>query len=221
MGTRDDFELESARVTRRLRDEIVDGLRPPGSKLGERELAAEFGVSRLPVRDALKTLVAEGLVTLRPRTWAVVREFTPTDVVDLNEVRAALESLAFSLAAQRHTRRGLERLRASLDLELDAARAGDVVQARRAAADFHESVTALAGNELLNELQQVLRGRMRWLLVQHDDLMGVAEQHEQLYAAIADRNVAKVDALVSQHMDNGRFFSGTINAHLSAAPAIP
>lgn len=71
-----DFEPESERVTRQLRDEIIDGVREPGSKLVERELAAELGVSRLPVREALKALVTEGLVTPRPRTWAVVREFT-------------------------------------------------------------------------------------------------------------------------------------------------
>ena len=70
------FTPESERVTRRLRDEIIDGVRAPGSRLVERELAESLGVSRLPVREALKTLVAEGLVTPRPRSWAVVREFT-------------------------------------------------------------------------------------------------------------------------------------------------
>ncbi|GGR59105.1 MULTISPECIES: GntR family transcriptional regulator [Streptomyces] len=204
MTEQGDFAPESERVTRQLRDEILDGVRRPGSRLVERELAEALGVSRLPVREALKALVAEGLVTPRPRTWAVVREFTPSDVADLDEVRSALESLSFRLAAQRHTRAGLEKLRADVDAELEAARAGDAVRARRAAADFHQTVTSLAGNELLTELERVLRSRLRWLLGQHDDLLTVAREHEALYDAIAERDVPRVEALVAQHLASSR-----------------
>ncbi|MFB6784011.1 GntR family transcriptional regulator [Streptomyces sp. NPDC056352] len=204
MAGSEGFEPESDRVTRQLRDDILDGVRRPGSKLVERELAAELGVSRLPIRDALKALVTEGLVTPRPRTWAVVREFSPTDVSDLGEVRSALETLTFRLAAQRRTRAGLEKLRADLDAELEAARCGDAVQARRAAADFHETVTSLAANELLSELERTLRSRMRWLLSRHDDLLGVAREHENLYDAIVARDVPRVEELVLKHLEMGR-----------------
>lgn len=199
-----EFEPESERVTRQLRDDILDGVRKPGSKLVERELAAQIGVSRVPVRDALRVLVSEGLVTPRPRTWAVVREFTPTDIADLNEVREALEVMTFRLAAQRGDRVGLGRLRSNLDEELAAARAGDAVRARRAAADFHETVTSMAANELLSELEGTLRSRMRWLLGRHDDLLAMALEHEALYAAVADRDVALVEELVVEHLENSR-----------------
>lgn len=198
-----DFEPESDRVARHLRDEIVDGVRAPGGRLVERELAAELGVSRIPVRDALRQLAAEGLVTPRPRSWAVVREFTAADVADLHEVREAFERLAFRLAVERRTRDGLAQLRESVDRELRAAETGDAVAARRAAADFHEVVTALAANELLNELQRTLRSRMRWLLSQHDDLVGIAREHEALYDAIADRDAARVEQLVDAHLAAG------------------
>ncbi|MFC9532011.1 GntR family transcriptional regulator [Streptomyces sp. NPDC056975] len=204
MAGSEEFEPESERVTRQLRDDILDGVRKPGSKLVERELAAQIGVSRVPVRDALRVLVAEGLVTPRPRTWAVVREFTPTDIADLNEVREALEVMTFRLAAQRGDRAGLGRLRSNLDEELAAARAGDSVRARRAAADFHETVTSMAANELLSELEGTLRSRMRWLLGRHDDLLAMALEHEALYAAVADRDVALVEELVVEHLENSR-----------------
>ncbi|WP_327085412.1 GntR family transcriptional regulator [Nonomuraea sp. NBC_01738] len=204
MGSEGAFEPESARVTQQIRDDILDGVRLPGSKLVERDLAAELGVSRLPVRDALRALVAEGLVTPRPRTWAVVREFTPGDIGDLHEVRSALEELTFRLAAERHSAEGLARLRADLDAEFEAARRGDAVRARRAAADFHETATALAGNELLNELGQVLRSRMRWFLGRHDDVLRVAEEHEELYQAVAARDVERVGELVRLHLVRGR-----------------
>ncbi|MFI6674385.1 GntR family transcriptional regulator [Kribbella sp. NPDC050470] len=194
------FESEADRVTRRLRDEILDGVRGPGDRLVERDLADDLGVSRVPVREALKTLVTEGLVTLRPRSWAVVREFTDTDIADLSEVRAAFEPLAFRLAAERRTREGLERLKRALDQQLEAARANDAVRARRAAGDFHEIVTELASNDLLVEIERPLRSRMRWLLAQHDDLAAVAEQHRGLYAAIAGRDVVEVERLVTEHL---------------------
>ncbi|WP_041625805.1 GntR family transcriptional regulator [Stackebrandtia nassauensis] len=199
------FEPESERVTRQLRDDILDGVRAPGSRLVERELGAELGVSRLPIRDALKTLVGEGLVVQRPRTWAVVREFTPSDIADLGEVRSALEVLAFRLAAERRSKAGLDRLRADLDAELAAARDGDAVAARRAAADFHQTVVSLAANELLSELEQTLRSRMRWLLGQHDDLLGVANEHEELYAAVAQRDAARAEELAVRHAANDRW----------------
>ncbi|MDQ2758218.1 MAG: GntR family transcriptional regulator [Actinomycetota bacterium] len=201
----DETESESVRATRRIRDDIMDGARPPGSKLIERDLAADLGMSRVPVREALKTLIAEGLVTPRPRTWATVREFTPADVADLNEVRSALEVLTFRLAANRHSRAGLHRLREALDAEHVAARSGDSQLARRAAADFHEVVPTLAGNELLLELDVMLRSRMRWLLVQHENIDQVTAEHEALYDAIAVRDVGRVSTLILAHMGNIRY----------------
>ena len=92
MSVEQRFEPEADRVARIVREQIIDGERAPGDKLVERDLATELGVSRVPVRDALKTLIAEGLVTPRPRTWAVVRTFTEADVEDLIEVRSAIDA---------------------------------------------------------------------------------------------------------------------------------
>ena len=212
MTTASGFESEAVRVTARLRDEIIDGMRLPGSKLVEREIAEEFGVSRVPVRDALKALVTEGLVTPRVRSWAVVRQFSPSDLADLSEVRSALEALAFRLAAARHHRDGLARLRATLDEELEAAVAGDAVAAHRAGADFHERVVDLTGNEALLELQQVMRSRLRWLMGRHTDLARVAREHEALYDAIAARDVERVGALVVRHLETSHELATEVDA---------
>lgn len=207
------FTSEAVRVTERIRNEIIDGVRAPGSKLVERDLADELGVSRLPVREALQALVAEGLVTPRPRSWAVVREFTASDVADLIEVRAALEVLTFELAAQRHTRAALGELRQALDEELRAAEAGEAVDARRAGVRFHEVVTRMAGNELLLEVQSSLSARMRWLLSQHDDLAGIAREHAELYEAIASRNVGGMEQLVLAHLETSRANAAEATGH--------
>lgn len=194
---------ESSRLASHLRDEILDGVRSPGSRLIERDLAADFGVSRVPVRDALKVLEAEGLVELRPRTWAIVREFTEADLDDLDEVRAVLEPLAFRLAAQRHRRGGLERLQRTLDAELDGARREDRVLARRAAADFHEVVIELSDNRLLADFMQSIRGRLRWSLAQHDDLEHMAHEHAELFEAIRDRRADRAEELARAHLKSG------------------
>ena len=206
MELAEDPESDAARVTRRLREDILSGTLAPASKLVEREIAEDLGVSRVPVREALKTLAAEGLVILRPRTSATVREFTPVDMADLDEVRSALEVLAFRLAANRRTREGLGLLRAALDREVRAWQAGDHAHAAIEAANFHEIVTSIAGNDMLLEIDRLLRGRIRRRLVQQEtDAERSVREHEALYEAIAMRDVAQTSALILEHMDNIRY----------------
>ncbi|HKT57579.1 MAG TPA: GntR family transcriptional regulator [Microbacterium sp.] len=204
MATADERMLESTRVTSLLRDAILDGDRDPGSRLIERDLATELGVSRVPVRDALKVLEGEGLVELRPRTWAVVREFTDHDLADLDEVREVVEPLAFRLAAQRRRREGLDRLWQALQDERRSARVEDRVEARRAAADFHEIVTELADNALLMYLMQSIRSRMRWALSQHDDLEHISAEHVALFDAIRDSDPERAADLALAHIESSR-----------------
>ncbi|UXW87651.1 GntR family transcriptional regulator [Microbacterium azadirachtae] len=179
-------------------------MRAPGSRLIERDLASEFGVSRVPVRDALKVLVAEGLVELRPHTWAVVREFTEADLADLDEVRAVLEPLTFRLAAERRRQDGLGRLQESLEAEQSGARDGDGIGSRRAAADFHEIVTELAENRLLSDMMKGIRSRLRWALSQHDDLQHISEEHVALFEAIRAGDGERAADLAAAHVDTSR-----------------
>lgn len=220
MRRADERELESSRVTSWLRDAILDGARAPGSRLIERDLAGEFGVSRVPVRDALKALETEGLVELRPRTWAIVRELTPDDLADLDEVRQVLEPMAFRLAAERHRPEGLERLQAALEDEREGARAEDQLVSRRAAADFHEIVVELADNRLLTEMMSGIRSRVRWVLAQHDDLNHVIEEHDELFDAIRDRDGALVAELSFHHVESSRL-ARIAYAEARRAPTTP
>ncbi len=197
-------ELESARVTRILRDDIVLGRRLPGSRLIERDIAAELNVSRLPVREAIRALVAEGVVVARPRTWAKVREFTHRDIQEFSEVRESIEALIFALAAERHDEAGLARLQEAYERERDAALSGDSETARRAAGEFHEVAADLAGNEMLCELVGVFVTRLRWLFGQHDDLIGMSDEHRVILDAIIARDSEKLRHLIPQHLARGR-----------------
>lgn len=199
-----DFEPESVRVASAVREQIVDGTRAPGSRLVERDLAAELGVSRIPVRDALRALVAEGLVTPRPRTWAVVREFTDADVAHLQEVREATDPVQFRLAAQRRTPEQLAALTRAWEQEAEAAARGDAPAARRAAADFHEAVVAASGNPVLAELHAVTASRVRWLLAQHSDLAAIADEHRALLDAVRDGDAETAARLAREHLSTSR-----------------
>lgn len=197
-------ELESARVARILRDDIVLGRRAPGSRLVERDIAAELQVSRLPVREAIRALVGEGIVVARPRTWAVVREFTQRDIQDFGEVREAIETLIFVFAAERHDEAGLARLREAYEREASAAADGDSDGARTAAADFHEIATELAGNEMLSELIGVFVTRLRWLFGQHDDLPAMAEEHRVILEAMEARDSETLRRIIPLHLAGGQ-----------------
>jgi DNA-binding GntR family transcriptional regulator len=198
------FEPESVRVARVVREQIVDGTRGPGSRLVERDLATELGVSRIPVRDALRVLVGEGLVTPRPRSWAVVREFTDADVAHLQEVREATDPLHFRLAARRRTPERLTVMTEAWEREAAAAAEGDGPGARRAAADFHEAVVVAAGNPVLAELHAVTASRVRWLLAQHSDLAGIAEEHRALLVAVRDGDEEAAARLARDHLRTSR-----------------
>lgn len=188
-------ELESTRVASWLRDAIVRGARSPGSRLIERDLASEYGVSRVPVRSALKALAMEGLVELRPRTWAIVREFTQEDLADLDEVRQVLEPMAARLAAERRSEEGAERLRRAISAAPSTI---------GAAAEFHEIVVELAGNRLLADLMGSIRSRLRWELAQHDDLSHIADEHVALHEAIRDGDGDRAAQLAHEHVQSIR-----------------
>ncbi|SJN36342.1 Transcriptional regulator, GntR family [Microbacterium esteraromaticum] len=196
-------ELESERVANVLRDDIMLGHREPGSRLIERDIAAELNVSRLPVREAIKVLVSEGIVVARPRTWAVVREFSIRDLQDFAEVRQAMETLAFVLATKRLDDAGIERLEELVRAEDAAAAAGDAVGARIASSTFHMTAVMLAGNAMLTELAESLITRLRWLFGQHEELRVMAGEHREIVDAMKAGDVEKLQQLIPTHLARG------------------
>jgi DNA-binding GntR family transcriptional regulator len=188
------------RVQAELRERIVSGQLPPGARLVERELAEAMGVSRVPVREAIRTLTAEGfVVALSPRR-VVVRELTPKDVDELFELREALEVFAAGLAAQRATPAELLALEGLLD---QAA----LATGKRAAEDitelntrFHERILAMAGNSLLAAALEPLEGRLRRLTRQNEHWDQLLREHRQLLHAIASGDPERARACALEHV---------------------
>ena len=204
MGFERTTDLESVRVATALRDDIMLGRRPPGSRLIERDIAAELQVSRLPVREAIRVLVAEGVVVARPRTWAVVRQFSAKDLQDFAEVREAMETLAFMLAAERIDEVGMAQMRALVEREERAALIGDVATAHEAAAAFHITAVQLSGNAMLIELAASLVTRLRWLFGQHEDLGQMVSAHRVILDALCAHDVDAMSRLIPEHLAEGR-----------------
>jgi DNA-binding GntR family transcriptional regulator len=202
-------ELPKQERPRPLREDIRDTLRTrifeghylPGTRLIERDLAAEFGVSRLPVREALRMLRQEGLIEDRLPKGTVVASLSDEDVRALFEVRHALEVLASRLAAERATESDLARLGDLLDRAEEALRRGALLESHRANSEFHDQITAISGNSYLRSALEPLQGRMHWLYQHVDNLSELIVEHRELLAAIASGDPARAAAQSGHHID--------------------
>jgi DNA-binding GntR family transcriptional regulator len=185
-----------------LRKRIVSGDFPMGSRLNEVHLASELGVSRAPVREAVRRLSEEGLVVERPHQSAVVREIDAAALVDLYNVRAAIEPLAIRLA----TRRGMETrpLRALVDRMAAAAQSGDYSLVARHELDFHSVICDNSGNEILIGILHGLEGLVLMGLALDDsgypDLEEVAREHLPLIDVIESGDENAAAAAMTSHV---------------------
>ncbi|WP_030155469.1 GntR family transcriptional regulator [Glycomyces sp. NRRL B-16210] len=193
------------RVYRALRERIVTAALRPGERLIERDLAAEFDVSRIPLREALQRLAADGLVTAVPGQGSIVTVPTPKDIADLFDVRAGLEPLAARLAAANAGPEALRRLRAAVEPRTDDEALVD------ANAEFHRELVAAAGNPLLAQIMGPLEARMRWLfhLTSFDraarrDPARQREEHLELLEALEAGDADRAAAIASAHLEDGR-----------------
>jgi len=188
----DDGLPSSELVYRRLKDQIVSGRLPPDSRLIELSIAAEFGVSRTPVREALKRLAAEKLVLADPARGMVVHAPDATEIEDVFIVREALDGLAARLAAHRITPSELSRLRLIVDSMREAITSGRREQVVAANQRFHDIIYAAAGNPMLARIAGDLRDyvrrfstlpfaspdRVEHVLAEHEAILAALERHD-------------------------------------------
>ncbi|GAA2410946.1 GntR family transcriptional regulator [Streptomyces coeruleofuscus] len=185
------------RVTAELRQQIIAGSLRPGDRLVERELAERFGVSRVPVREAIRALVAEGFVHFETPRRTVVRRLTPNDVKELFELREALEVYAAGLAASRATAEDLAEVQELLDRAAAATEAEDAEVITDVNSRLHDRIVAMAGNSLLTEALEPVAGRLRWMTRRNEEWPQLLVEHRELFEAIAsgDPDRARAHAL--------------------------
>lgn len=181
-------ESLSAGVVNRLEEEILRGLRRPGDKLDERQLAEQFGMSRTPVREALQRLAATGLVVARGRQGLQVAQMSLADLLDAFSVVAELEGLASAQAARRILPEQKTRLQAAHRVCAEAAAAEDADAFYRANLDFHETIAAASHNRILQEELRRLTLKIspyrRTITYQPGRMHSSIPEHERVMEAI-------------------------------------
>ncbi|MEU7014051.1 GntR family transcriptional regulator [Streptomyces sp. NPDC046385] len=187
-----------------LRDRIITGRLKPGDRLVEREVAEDFGVSRVPVREAIRILIGEGFLRTASQRRIVVREMTRQDVDNLFDMREALEVLAVRRAAERRTLTELDALARLLARARAATDSGGPEDLSRANAAFHAEIVRMSRNDLLVTALESLEGRLRWLFQQVDEPGALWEEHRLLFEAIAAADADAAAAYALHHVRHYR-----------------
>jgi DNA-binding GntR family transcriptional regulator len=188
----------------RLRDMIVEEELKPGERISERLLCERFGISRTPLREALKVLASEGLIVLTPNRGAVVARPTAKDVRGMLEVMGALEMLAGELAANLATDDDIERIRNyHRDMLAEYAK-GEILAYFKLNQRIHESIAALAGNVTLSAFHATLGARMKRIRFIGNRKPGrwreSIREHEAVLAALEKRDGPLLGSLLREHM---------------------
>ena len=193
-------------VFKTLRQAILKGELEPGERLMEIQLAERLGVSRTPIREAIRKLELEGLVLMIPRKGAEVAKISESNLRDVLEVRRSLEELAIDLACQRITAEELESLnKAEVDFKA-AIGNGDAMQIAQTDEQFHEIIYNSTKNQklvqILNNLrEQMYRYRTEYLkdTQRHSQLI---QEHHEIVKALELRDEEQVVKIIRQHLKN-------------------
>lgn len=189
-----------------LRKAILRGELKPGERLMEIQLANKLGVSRTPIREAIRKLELEGLVLMIPRKGAEVAQITEKNMQDVLEVRKALEELSVQLACERITAEQVEEMKMAAEDFRKVLKSGDVTKIAEADVKFHDIIFAATNNQrlitLLNNLrEQMYRFRVEYLK-QKECYPQLLEEHDKLIALISGGEVEEACELMGCHIDN-------------------
>jgi len=200
-------------VAERLRQRIFRRELPPGSWIDELKIAEEYGISRTPLREALKVLAAEGLVTMKVRRGAYVTEVSEKDLADVYHLLGLLESDAAAALAQRATPAQLQELQAIHD-ELEAA-AGSAPQVERffeINERFHLRLLELADNrwrtQMVHDLRKVMKLNRQHSLLKTGRIAESLTEHRAIMAALQAHDPDAARARMLAHFRNGLLAAG-------------
>ena len=188
-----------------LRRAILRGELKPGERLMEIQLANKLGVSRTPIREAIRKLELEGLVLMIPRKGAEVAEITRKNMMDVLEVRKALEELAAELACERIGKEQIAEMRVAAKEFERTLKTGDVTQIAEADEKFHDILYIATNNQRLILLLNNLREQMYRLRVEHLKLKECDPQllteHDMIIDCVEKRNKEAAKDIVRRHID--------------------
>jgi len=197
-----------------LKEAIIVGELKPGARLMEVQLAEKMGVSRTPVREAIRKLELEGLVTMVPRKGAHVASLSPKDIVDVLEVRGALDGLAASLSSLKMKEEQIKELRQINKQFANFVAKENLQGSIKKDVEFHELIYRSSGNEKLMQIvsnlrEQVQRFRVIYLK-DYSSQKDIESEHEEIIEAIAKRDPEAALNAAKKHIKSQEI--GIINA---------
>ncbi|MGH7332397.1 MAG: GntR family transcriptional regulator [Candidatus Rokuibacteriota bacterium] len=218
------------RVTDALRDAIISGRLKPGERIRERELVATLGISRSPLREAIRILEAEGLITSLPHRGSRVSELTGVDFREINEARIMVETFAARLAVERLD----DSLVAGLEASVDEARRAQpdlhAAQDFRLALRFHDEIVKACGNARIVQLYEFLKGHLlRYHHVAVSRLgrdLHAIEEHAALIEALRRRDIREFERQLARHLrrvttELAPLFLASLGADAASQPVQP
>ena len=195
------------RVLAAMQQAILTGRLKPGERLIESQLAAKLGVSRGPVRAALRELAYQGLVQISPYKGASVQAQTLTDVEEIYTLRARLESFAVELAIERASEQELEELDKTVALIREAIKKRDLPRVVELDLEFHGCLVQAAHNRRLEAVLQTIHPQIKMFMTAtkmafatHQDLQEIAREHSQLVGAMRKHDLAGATDAISRHI---------------------
>jgi DNA-binding GntR family transcriptional regulator len=192
-------------VAERVRQQIFDRKLEPGSWIDEQKLAAEYGISRTPMREALKVLAVEGLVTMKVRRGAYVTEMSRDDVAQVYRLLALLESDAAGEAAERASDAEIDALRHLHERLERQTRQRDAFFATNE--QFHYKLLEIAGNrwreQIVNDLRKVMKLNRHHSLLRQGRISESLAEHRALMSALQARDATRATRLMRSHFENG------------------
>jgi DNA-binding GntR family transcriptional regulator len=193
-------------VVARLRDKLIEGVMPPGSRVPEKDLCAEFGISRTPLREALKVLAAEGYVVLLPNRGARVAKMTCNDLEELFAVCGGMEALAGELACKHATDAEISEIKALHDQMAQYYAARDLAGYYPLNRAIHEAIVRATHNSVLITMYENVSARIRrarFVAPMPPDHWQLAmAEHEAILNALQRRDAAVLSSILKTHLRN-------------------
>lgn len=192
------------RVVINIRRAIEAGALKPGMRLVEADIAAQMGISRAPVREAIRLLEQEGFVRSIPRKGSFVVELTRQDIEEIYSLRSALEALAVKLASQHITKHDLDDLVVLVNEMRQAADSHDLPKLIESDLAFHERLVFLSNHERLIRTWMRMSTQLRlFLVIKHqlyENLGDIAKTHDPVLAALRTGDVNLAQQEISEHI---------------------
>lgn len=203
----------SEQVHEYIKNMILKSEIKPGERIPEEKIAAQLGVSRTPIREALRVLAAQGLVRIYPNRFAEVVTLTPKEIQDLGVLRINLDSLAAQYAIQYGSNADFQKLKKISAECKAAAESGDIYNRIKKDCDFHIELTRIGKNDMLLKMQNELYLKIHLLQIAKysdvEDSLKRIEHHEAIVEHLMQRNAEKVLECIYRHLSS--FYDINVN----------